>query len=236
MTNQNKFRRYEIKYLINSRQRDYILTVMSKYMVEDSHGRSTINNIYYDTESFLLIRRSIDKPMYKEKVRVRSYGKASIDSPVFIELKKKYEDVVYKRRFMLTEQQAMAYFNNTYKPKETQIVREISYAKDYYEGITPKMMISYERDAFYGKDDANFRITFDHNILWRTNDISLCSDIYGYSLLDDDQYLMEIKTTGAIPLWLVKVLSENHIYKTSFSKYGMAYQTYINFKGEINYE
>lgn len=193
-------------------------------MMADEYGDSTICNLYFDTPDYLLIRRSLDHPVYKEKLRLRSYGKAENDSPVFLEIKKKYQSVVYKRRICLPETAAVSYLNGESDAPDTQIGREIDYFLHHYSGISPKVFISYDRQAFYSKSDCNFRITFDRNICWRSTDLSLCSEIYGTPVLPPDHILMEVKTAAAIPLWLTGFLSGNRICKTSFSKYGTVYQ------------
>ena len=199
---------------------------MTEFMNSDEYGKSTICNIYFDTPDFLLIRRSIEKPVYKEKLRLRSYGTPTSDSTVFIELKKKYRKVVYKRRISLSERDAMSFLVDRNPVCEGQISNEINYFLDHYEGVAPAVFLSYEREAFYGKTDHDLRITFDSNILWRDSDLSLCKGVYGAPLLDQGQVIMEIKVAAAMPMWLVKFLSENKIYKTSFSKYGTAYKTF----------
>ncbi|MCR5255940.1 MAG: polyphosphate polymerase domain-containing protein [Acetatifactor sp.] len=224
MAYQNTFKRYEIKYLIDKASRDALLQVMNRYMCLDEYGHSLICNIYYDTPQKLLVRRSLEKPDYKEKFRIRSYGVASLTSPVYMEIKKKYDGVVYKRRVDTTEWEAVNYMNRDRAiSKKNQVTDEIDYFKKHYKGLEPAMYISYEREAFYGKEDRELRITLDENILYREDDLSLASKPYGKSLLKKDTYLMEIKVAGAMPLWLVKALSELKIYRTSFSKYGFAY-------------
>lgn len=189
------------------------------------HG---IGNIYYDTDNYRLIRHSIEKPAYKEKLRIRSYGQASPDSTVFVELKKKYKRVVYKRRVSLPETEAVEWVNKVHHcHMDTQISEEIDYFIDYYETLHPVVFLSYEREAFYCADQPDFRVTFDENILCRQEDLSLEAGVYGTRILPEDMVLMEIKCSGGIPLWMVRALSEEHIYKTSFSKYGMAYETTI---------
>lgn len=227
MSNQMVFNRYELKYMLTRRQRDIIREAMSAYMIADEHGRKTILSLYLDTPDYLLIRRSIDKPVYKEKLRLRSYDVADKDTEVFIELKKKYNSVVYKRREGMTERELEQYLTDKIVPKDTQIMHEIDFAMKRYPSLSPAVMLSYEREAFYSKDDHDFRMTFDENILWRTDDLSLCSSVHGTPLLDSNQVLLEVKTTGAIPLWLVRILSQENIRKTSFSKYGTAYQTIL---------
>ncbi len=218
------FTRYEIKYLLTLQQRDYVVDAISSRMKLDAYGRTVIRNVYYDTDTYELIRRSNEKPMYKEKLRVRSYGCADPSKPVFVELKKKYEGVVYKRRISLTEASATDWLCGlSSAPVDTQISREIDYFMSHYAPIRPAMFLSYEREAFYEMDGGDLRVTFDDNILCRRTDISLRYDAYGHQLLPHGTVLMEIKCPGAIPLWLVKILSEGKIYKTSFSKYGRAY-------------
>ncbi len=228
MAFQTVFKRYELKYMLTLEQKEMILDAMSRYMLPDKYGRSTIRNIYYDDDSYRLIRRSIERPAYKEKLRVRSYDLASSDSTVFVELKKKYQKVVYKRRLAMSESDAMRWIGRDEVPvTESQISREIDYFIDFYGNLKPKVFLSYEREAFFDKDGGDFRITFDENILARTTDLSLCSPPYGTQILENGKVLMELKCSGAIPLWMVEILSKEKIYKTSFSKYGTAYGTMI---------
>ncbi|MDD6036555.1 MAG: polyphosphate polymerase domain-containing protein [Lachnospiraceae bacterium] len=224
MEYQNVFKRYELKYLITRQQKELLLQYMEPYMEADSYGRSTIYNIYYDTPDSILIRRSLEKPVYKEKLRVRSYGVATPDKKVFIELKKKYKGIVYKRRIAVKEEEASGYMNRGEPlPLKNQITGEIDYFCHFYRGLRPAMAISYEREAFFGKEDSGLRITLDENIMWREEKLSLCEKPHGTSILAPDEILMEIKVAGCMPLWLVRFLSAQKIYKTSFSKYGRAF-------------
>ena len=121
---QTVFQRYELKYMITARQKKKVLEAMKPYMEIDNYGRTTIRNLYFDTDTYLLIRRSIEKPEYKEKLRVRSYGKAACDSTVFVELKKKYKSVVYKRRISLPYGEAIEWLKGEQHTKsDTQISR-----------------------------------------------------------------------------------------------------------------
>lgn len=225
---QTVFKRYELKYMLTLEQKKMVLKAMEPYMELDRYGRTTINNIYFDTDNYLLIRRSIEKPAYKEKLRVRSYGKANPDSIVFVELKKKYKHVVYKRRISLPEKEAMEWLNSSKECcKQSQISEEVDYFLDYYETLHPTLFLSYEREAYYSKNQSDFRVTFDDTILCRQEDISLESEVYGTPILPEGMVLMELKCSGGIPMWMTKVLSEEHIYKTSFSKYGTAYRNII---------
>ena len=136
-------------------------------MKPDIHGKNTILSLYFDTPDDLLIRRSLEKPLYKEKLRVRSYGIADTDTTVFVELKKKYQSVVYKRRIAMSEKEARRYLLSHASVMDTQISREIDYCLFHYHNLIPRMLLSYDRAAFYAMDNPQFRITFDENILWR---------------------------------------------------------------------
>ena len=231
------FKRHEIKYLLTDAQKTSILSAMESYMVPDSFGCSTIRNIYYDTDNYRLVRRSLEKPIYKEKLRVRSYRTATPDDPVFIELKKKYASIVYKRRTDICEKDVADYLARRKEaPIKCQITAEIDYFLQFYGTLAPKVFLSYEREAYFGKDNCDFRVTFDENILWRTTDLSLGAEVYGEKLLPPGKTLMEIKCQGAIPLWMVDVLTREEIRNTSFSKYGTAYiAMYTDEKGEAVY-
>ena len=228
MADQAVFERYEIKYRMTRRQWRAVLAAMLPHMKLDDYGHTTIRNIYFDTDTYRLVRRSIEKPVYKEKLRIRSYKQAAAQDKVFIELKKKYHDVVYKRRESLSQLETLEWIvRGTPFPKATQIGNEIDYFFDYYSTLKPKVFLSYEREAFYALDGSDFRVTFDEQILARQEELSLSREIWGEPLIDDEQILMEIKTSGGIPLWMSRVLTQQKLYKTSFSKYGTAYEKLI---------
>ena len=236
------FKRYEIKYMVTSEQKDRILKAMEPYMELDRFGRSTVRNLYFDTDDFVLARHSIAKPDYKEKLRIRSYAKAETDSTVFVELKRKFDGIVYKRRLGLPERDAMRWMSGikdravmTELEKESpQVAAEIEYFAGMYNGLKPVIYLSYDREAYRMRAGAGsaeggseFRVTFDSNIRCRESELTLTSDAYGTALLEEGMYLMELKCPGAIPLWMTKILSEERIYKTSFSKYGTAYCSFM---------
>lgn len=228
MAYQSVFKRYELKYMLTPAQKDAVLQAMSAHMALDKYGRTTIRNIYFDTKNYQLIRHSIDRPVYKEKLRIRSYSQAQPESTVFVELKKKFDGIVYKRRLALQEADAVNWlYSGTFTPPDSQISREIDYFLQFYRCLRPTMFLSYEREAYYAKDGSDFRVTFDDTILCRQEDISLQAPAYGTPLLPDGLTLMEIKCAGGIPLWMTHALSENRIFKTSFSKYGTAYKTLV---------
>jgi SPX domain protein involved in polyphosphate accumulation len=224
MSDQMVFKRYEMKYMLSRAQKEQLMQAMQGHMKADEHGQSRILSLYMDTPDFLLARRSMDHPFYKEKLRLRSYGVAQKDTTVFVELKKKYDGIVYKRRASMTLEELERYLKTGEPPKDGQIMREIDYARKRYIGIQPAILLSYDREAFYAEDGSGFRMTFDENILWRNRDVTLDSGIYGLPLLREDQVLLEVKTAGALPRWLVDELSECRIYQTAFSKYASAYR------------
>lgn len=227
MAVQTVFRRYELKYLLTPAQKEKMLAAMAPYMKPDPYGRTTIRNLYYDTDTYLIIRRSIERPAFKEKLRIRSYSQASADSTVFAELKRKYNGVVYKRRLSLPNREAMVWLSGErHCGRQTQIAGEIDYFLQLYGALHPAVFLSYEREAYYG-DGGGFRVTFDEKILCRQEDLSLESQVYGTALLPEGMTLMEIKCGGGIPLWMTRELSKEGIYKTAFSKYGEAYKQLI---------
>lgn len=224
------FERHEMKFLLNMQQRCFLERAIQGRMRPDEHGESTICNVYFDTPDYLLVRRSLERPVYKEKIRMRSYGPAYGDDAVFLELKKKYDGIVYKRRITLSLKEAEAYMDGEISmPSESQIGREIDWFCRYYGQLQPAMHISYDRSAWFDRADPELRLTFDRNILWQTEDCSLSALPCGRSILREGESLLEIKTSAAIPLWLVSLLNEAAIRKTCFSKYGTAYTAMLQY-------
>ncbi len=228
MQYQQVFRRYELKYMLNPQQKQALLKAMAGHMQLDQYGRTTIRNIYYDTDSYQLIRTSLMRPVYKEKLRLRSYARAGEQDMVFVELKKKYDSVVYKRRLTISQREAMSCLDEKKPlPNNTQISREIDYFNNFYENLRPAAFISYDREAYLSLDGGDLRITLDENIRGRTNELTLDSEAYGAKVMGDDMTLVEVKTGVGYPMWFVKLLTEQRLYKTSFSKYGKVYETVI---------
>jgi len=218
------FKRYEIKYQLTEEQVVRLGYVMSPYMVGDAYGPSTVCNVYYDTPTSLLVRRSMEKPLYKEKVRIRSYGVQKPYEPLFLELKKKSEGVVYKRRATMDATRARQFLAGKGNP-QSQIERELDFSIRRYGALQPAAFIAYDREAFYAVDDHEFRMTFDRRVRYRTTDLDLTTGDAGRQILPNGRVLLEVKCAGAMPLWLTSFLSHERIFKTSFSKYGLAYQT-----------
>ena len=221
------FARTELKYLITEAEREALLLALSHRLSPDRYGRTTIANLYFDTPSYLLIRRSVEKPVYKEKLRMRAYGVVTPTDTVFAEIKKKYKSTVYKRRVALPEARAMAWLCGGAPPPDGQIARELDYFRTLYPSLAPRAYISYEREAYFDSENADFRITFDQNILFRDTELSLCKPPFGVSLLPKGRVLLEIKCAGGMPREVAALLSRLSLYKTSFSKYGTAYFNHI---------
>lgn len=229
------FRRVEKKYPITMQQQAALLSEIGHRLTPDSHGNSTVCSLYLDTPSWRLIRNSIDAGVYKEKLRLRSYGVPTAQTPVFLEIKKKYKGVVSKRRVRLPLAQAMAYIEGGEKPCAGQIIEEIDYALRFYDHPQPAMLIACEREAYFSKEDPDLRITFDTAIRYRSAGLEMEKGSEGTLLLPNDKVLMEIKTAGAMPIWLAEALDELSIFPGRFSKYGTAYQTVINFEGVLHH-
>lgn len=224
---QNVFKRKEKKYLLTAPQYQALLPRLQEYMTVDEHGLHTICNLYFDTDRYDLIRHSIEKPVYKEKLRLRSYGVPGPDDRVFLELKKKLKGVVYKRRVSLTLEEARRYLLHHEQPRgESQILHEIDWFLQRYQPV-PKIYIAYDRTAFFGNEDKDLRVTFDQNILFRESLLDLSGGNWGSPLLKTGSFLMEIKIPGAMPLWLSHVLNELGLFPTSFSKYGNIYKEHL---------
>ena len=221
------FKRYEKKYLLSAEQYDWLRQQLDEYIEPDEYFKSTVCSIYYDSENYGLIRRSIDAPVYKEKLRLRSYNVPGPDDTVFVELKKKYKGVVYKRRVGMTARQAVAYLGGQAPaPEENQMTRELDWFMKVNAPV-PKAFIACAREAYRAKEDHELRITFDRDIRWRSTDLDLTAGSHGELLTQPGQVLMEVKIPGAAPLWLARMLSEQELFPRNFSKYGTCYKEKI---------
>lgn len=227
----NVFRRVEKKYLITEEQYKLLLEKAKDYIEIDTYDYSTICNIYFDTDDYMLVNRSIEKPIYKEKIRLRSYGIPKLNSKVFLEIKKKYKGIVGKRRVSISLKEFYLYLETGKYPKcDKQIMSEIDYCFKLYD-LKPKVFLAYDRHSYKGIENPDFRLTFDQNIRSRTTNLYMENGDDGNLLLQNKEYIMEVKTLNSFPLWFVDILSSLKIYPTSFSKYGNIYQKQI-FKKE----
>ena len=238
------FKRKEIKYLLSSEERNALLPILEAHMEPDAFAHSSISNLYYDTPDFRMVRRSLEKPMYKEKLRLRSYETPQNTSTIFPEIKKKAMGIVYKRRISLPYQEAVSFLSgqqiastdmcdgmtqqiastDTCNGTTQQILHELDWMLASYENLSPRVFLSYERDSYKGISDSSLRLTLDQDILFRTDRLDLREGAFGEAILLPDQTLMEVKISNAAPLWLAQALSEIGIFPVSFSKYGRAYK------------
>lgn len=237
-TYQSVFRRYEKKYMLDLGQYEQIGQAMQEHMKPDQYGSYTISNIYYDTDDYSLIRTSLEKPIYKEKLRLRSYGIPESQDTVFVEIKKKFKGVVYKRRIAIPKELADQCLADTESAApfagrisadspDHQIAQELDWFIKYYHPH-PAVYLAYDRKAFYSPQTPGLRITFDTRIRFRQERLDLSAGDDGQELLEPGQILMEIKIPGSMPVWLADALSELQIYPRSYSKHGTCYQEYLS--------
>ena len=220
-------KRYEMKYILSPMQKEYLIKRLEGHMKTDEYGLTSIASLYYDTPNYRLIRESLEKPEFKEKIRLRSYGLASESSPVFLELKRKANGIVYKRRIRSEIPIVDKFFEGKAEICEGgQINREITAFRDYYKTLIPACLIIYDRIAYF-EPGGDLRLTVDSNPRYRTDELDLTTSMEGTSLLDDGYSILEIKVQQAMPMWLTQILSDGRIYKSSFSKYGEAYTRQI---------
>ncbi|MGM9857711.1 MAG: polyphosphate polymerase domain-containing protein [Bacilli bacterium] len=240
----NSFKRREKKFLITQEQYEALLPTILEHMNYDKFciggNRYLIRNIYLDTDTNTLIRISTSKPKFKEKIRIRKYGTWNDGrDEYFLEIKRKINKIVTKRRIKLTYAQLNDFLNNNIKPEKhkalnKQIVNELEYFLSLYK-VKNKAFLYYERLAFFDKEDPNFRVSFDTNIRSRRNSFDFDDSSYEKELINDNQLLMEVKINNAFPLWFTKELSRLKIYSGSFSKYGTDFKQSVK-KGEFTYE
>ncbi|OMC65889.1 molecular chaperone [Paenibacillus odorifer] len=226
------FNRYENKYLLDNEAYYKFYNQLLEYMELDDFNKQhefySITNLYYDTEHNTLIRNSLAKPKYKEKLRLRAYGVPNQDTKVYLEIKKKVFGLVNKRRTSLKLNEAYDFVATGMEPEfkdymNKQVIEEIKYFLTRYD-LQPKVYLSYDRKALFCKNNRDLRITFDTNIRSRRYDLKMEHGVHGEPLLEPGQWLMEVKAENTIPVWLAKMLSEHQMYRTSFSKYGNEYK------------
>ncbi len=217
-------KRYELKYLLSAEQTAYLAERLKGHMQVDQYGRTSIASLYYDTPNYRLIRASIEKPKFKEKIRLRSYGLATPESPVYLEMKRKAYGIVYKRRVQSTIPLVEKFFAGSGDICASgQINRELTYFRDYYGTLVPACMIIYDREAYF-EPGGDLRLTIDHNPRFRVDRLDLTCSMEGTLLRPPGHTILEVKVQQAMPLWLTEILDAGHIYKNSFSKYGEAFR------------
>ncbi len=217
------FERYELKYMLKMDEYLKFKEELLNYMKVDQYGISTIQSVYFDTPSNLLIRNSLDKPAFKEKIRLRSYGLSDSSKNCYLEIKRKALGLVYKRRIQIKELKAYDFMNYKENFNDTQISKELTYLRNHYKNLIPSMLIIYERESFY-KENSEVRVTFDFNPRYRKYDLNLHTSLEGIPLFDSDVVLMEIKVLNNMPLWLSELITKAKFKRYSVSKYGEAYK------------
>ena len=227
------FKRYEKKYIISKEKLDKILPLLLEYMELDPYckdgGEYRIYSIYYDTPNHDIIRQNSSKPVYKEKMRVRSYyDNHDPEDKVFMEIKKKSEGVGNKRRIKLKIKEIEPFVRDGVLPEtkdylSAQVAKELKYFLEKNR-VAPALYVQYDRLALFGKEDKDFRMTFDRNVRTRRHHFEFGEREDDELLLPDGYYIMEIKILGAMPLWLTGLLSENGLFSRGFSKYGVKYK------------
>ena len=236
------FRRIEKKYLVSEADLKRFLKICGKNLKKNKYFASTVCSLYFDTKNDDLIIKSIDKPdkpNFKEKIRLRSYDVPGMKDYVFFEIKTKHREgkdrIGDKRRFQLL---LSDYYDWTKgkvsleeiakkkveKTNDVQIAREIEYVIKYLE-LQPKILICSERESYEGAEDSQLRVTIDKNLRYRTKKLRLEKGSEGREFFEDEKNsILEIKTAGGMPMWLVRALNELKIYPQGFSKYGKIYQ------------
>ena len=226
-------KRYELKYVISPVQEALVRAALVGHMEPDAYGLTSIASLYYDTPDYRLINRSIEKPEFKEKLRLRSYGLADDSSPVYLELKRKAYGIVYKRRVQTTIPQVQKFLDGEGDIcAGGQINREITYFRDFYQNLSPTCLILCERTAFR-ESEGDLRLTIDNSPRYRVRDLDLRISMEGKPLLPSGYSILEIKVQQAVPLWLSGILDDGKIRQSGFSKYGEAYQQQMRIITEV---
>lgn len=235
---QEVFKRYELKYIINEETKFKLLNALEGRITADVHGDENgfynINNLYFDSDSRIFLSETVNKKRFRQKLRLRAYNDVDLDSNVFLEIKKKHKGVVSKRRTLLKLDSAYDFLKlndkiddyGMYKPSNVQILREVEFLKNYFE-LKPKVIVSYDRQAFQGVIEDDLRITFDSNLRRRWVDLVVEKGPWGDLFLDRNQYILEVKVNNRVPLWLARILNELQCYQQSFSKYTSCYEDAI---------
>lgn len=217
---QQVFRRTETKYIITEKEYRALMDLIEPYLMKDRYFKGTNCSIYYDDGSRYLAIHSLEKPLYKEKIRLRSYGVPTLNDTVFLEIKKKYKGIGSKRRipvklsdFYQYEKTGKLNADNAY------IKQELDECFNRYS-LKPAMFLAYDRTAFCDKENPTFRVTFDRNVRSRLTDLRLEKGDQGKKFFENGEIVMEVKALDKYPFYFVRALSKLKIYPASFSKYG----------------
>ena len=218
------FERKEKKYVLTRDVLESFLNSIHLHLVPDERDITRVSSLYYDTPENTLISRSLEKPVYKEKIRIRAYGDVDENSEVFVELKKKFKGIVYKRRFSCTLSEAEAFMTGNSKEETDRNYLEVKACRDRYSNLQAKMLIVTNRLALYTNDGSDIRLTIDFNPTYDSVNLDMKKDAMHLFLLDKDKCILEIKSAGALPMWMIEQMSRMQIRPQSFSKYGEAFK------------
>ena len=215
--------RMEQKYFVSFDKYNKLMKLINNKLVKDKYFSERIYNIYFDNDEYEFMTKSLDKPLYKEKVRLRSYETKDKNSNVFLEIKKKFQGHGNKRRVVINYNEAKDYIDNKIIPNTNkQIMGELDYTFKK-NNLKPKISLTYDRLSYAFKEDESYRVTFDTNIRYSNKKVDLV-DLDDEYCLFNDGYIMEVKTLKGYPSWFIKALNELKLYPVSYSKVGEAYK------------
>ena len=222
------FSRKEQKYLINRKQYNELVEELAPYMRDDKNGvngRYTVSSLYFDNPQKDIYFETKNKVKYRQKLRLRVYGDIEQNMKAFFEIKQKHGKVVNKRRLTVPLEEANRYLMSGgggdltgYQVSNLQVLREIDYFLKFY-GLQPEMVVSYDRHALHGQDDANLRMTFDLNLRCRKDELNLAKGSHGDFFIDPDLVVLEVKVDHSVPLWLARILQKLACEQRSASKF-----------------
>lgn len=222
------FSRKEQKYLITRRQHEELVERIGPKMRNDKNGvngRYSVTSLYFDNNEKGIYFETKNKLKYRQKLRLRVYDDADLDSKAFFEVKQKHNKVVNKRRMLLPLGEAYRYLEEDgqagldhYKTSNTQVLKEIDYFRKFYK-LRPEMVVSYSRHALHGLDDDGLCITFDFDLRCRKDDLHIENGPYGENFIDEDLVVLEVKVDDSVPLWLARILQELQCEQRSASKF-----------------
>ncbi|MBP2623060.1 polyphosphate polymerase domain-containing protein [Streptococcus oricebi] len=224
---QTNFKRIETKYILDKATLASLKEDLKDYLVDDDYAQSSITNIYFDTDDYQVIQDSLARVNGREKIRMRTYEAQPTDhSQVFLEIKKKEDEVGYKYRLVSNPLSVLNFIEKGIKDEsidDERVVEELARLQDRYLDLKPKMYIAYQRHSLKAKKEHKVRLTVDSQLLYRDYDLDISAGRYGYPLLEEDKVILEVKVAGAYPTWLTQALQKYKLLDQSFSKYGKAY-------------
>lgn len=229
---QEVFKRHELKFLLSRKEHDSLRKAILPYMDYDKYGNSegeyNIVSLYYESFDKRIYYETVNKLRFRQKLRLRVYDNATLSSPSFIELKQKFKNVVNKRRTLIPLEDAYNILSEPYNrdvihhkyASNPQILKEALHFKEFYN-LEPSIVVSYDRQAFSGiaENEKDLRVTFDYNLMCRSEDLELENGPEGFHFVDTDTVILEVKVSNSVPFWLARILSDFNFTKQGFSKF-----------------